>query len=71
MSATDRAAVSKAANAIDRLLGEEALVQGCNAPLGLRQLIVSPLIAEFTVDEADRKVTIWSLRHIGELSNGR
>jgi hypothetical protein len=53
------------------MLREDALLKGCNAPLGLGQLIVSPLIAEFTVEEEDRKVTIWSLRHIGELSNGR
>ncbi|HEY3392241.1 MAG TPA: hypothetical protein VGK58_06025 [Lacipirellulaceae bacterium] len=71
MRASDRAAVSNAANTIDRMLREDASLKGCDAALGLRQLIVSPLIADFTVDDADRKVTIWSLRHIGELSNGR
>jgi hypothetical protein len=71
MRAADRSAVSNAANSIDRMLREDAPLKGSNAPLGLRQVIVSPLIADFTVEEDDRKVTIWSLRHIGELTNGR
>jgi hypothetical protein len=40
-------------------------------PFGFRQLIVSPLVAEFTIDESDRIVTVWLIRHIGELTNGR
>jgi hypothetical protein len=32
---------------------------------------VGPLAVEFTVQEDDRIVTIWAIRHIGELTNGR
>lgn len=71
LRASDRGTVSEAANTIDRMLREDAGDQGCASSHGFRQLLVSPLIADFTVDEGDRKVTIWSIRHIGELANGR
>jgi hypothetical protein len=66
----DRAAVAAAADTIDRLLRDDATKRGSPANLGMRQLIITPLIAEFLVEEDDRRVTIWSIRHIGELSNG-
>jgi len=71
LRASNRRAVSQAANTIDRLLGDDAPLKGFDAGQGLRQLIVSPLIAEFSVIVGDRTVTIWSIRHIGELTNGR
>lgn len=71
LRASDRAAISNAANVIDRILRHDAPKQGSEGALGVRQLIVSPLIAEFTVEENDRIVTIWSIRHVGELTNGR
>ena len=70
LRASGRAAISNAANTIDRLLRHDAAKQGSDAEFGARQLTVSPLIAEFTVDEHDRIVTIWSIRHIGALTNG-
>jgi hypothetical protein len=70
LRASSRRAVSQAADAIDRLLRDDASQKGFDAGQGLRQLMVSPLIAEFSVDEGDRTVTIWSIRHIGALTNG-
>jgi hypothetical protein len=70
LSASNRGAVAQAADTMDRLLRDDASQKGYDAGQGVRQLIVSPLLAEFSVDEEDRRVTIWSIRHIGELTNG-
>jgi len=70
LQGVDRAAVARAADSIDQMLREDAPLKGCASILGMRQLIVPPLIVEFTVDEPDRIVRIWSFRHIGEISNG-
>jgi hypothetical protein len=70
MSSTNRQAVSHASNAIDRLLREDPQQQGEEAGEGLRQLIVPPLVAKFSVSENDRTVTIWSIRHVGTITNG-
>jgi hypothetical protein len=52
------------------MLSEDAPLKGCEGPFGMRQLIVSPLVVEFSVYEADRIVAIWSFRHIGSIANG-
>lgn len=70
LQATDRNAISKASDTIDQLLRNDAPQRGCDAGRGFRQLIVSPLVIEFTVEEHDRQVTIWSVRHIGAIGNG-
>jgi hypothetical protein len=70
IAASDRNAMTNAGDEIDRILREDASKKGCNAGGGLRQLIVAPLIAEFTVEDNDRLVTVWEIRHIGELANG-
>jgi hypothetical protein len=71
LSASDRQAVTEAGHAVDRLLRDDASHTG--APIGAerRQVIIPPIIVEFTVEEDDRRVTIWSVRHVGELTNGR
>jgi hypothetical protein len=70
MAAPDRNAVTQAGDHLDRILREDASLKGYNAGRGYRQMIVAPLIAEFDIDEDDRRVTIWSIRHVGELTNG-
>jgi plasmid stabilization system protein ParE len=70
LRAANRTAVAVAADRIDRILREDASVKGCPATHGLRQIVVAPLMAEFSVEEDDRQVTIWTIRHIGELVNG-
>jgi hypothetical protein len=71
LSAPDRKAVSRASDEIDQILAEDAPLKGEEAGEKLRRLVVPPLVAEFTVEEDDRKVTIWSISHIGRLFNGR
>jgi hypothetical protein len=70
LDSPDRRAIARAADVIDRELREDASQKGCDAGRGFRQLIISPLIADYTVDEGIRVVTIWSMRHIGTLTNG-
>ncbi len=66
----DRSAVAKADDEIDRILKDDASLKGTEVREGLRQLVVPPLKVQFTIEEDDRLVTIWSVRHIGELSTG-
>jgi hypothetical protein len=70
LGAFDRRAVTEAGDAVDQLLRNDAVEK--SVPIGAerRQIIVPPLIVEFTIDEDDRIVTIWTIRHIGELVNG-
>lgn len=70
LKATDRAAVASAADTIDKMLRDDAVRRGDDTGLGVRQLIVSPLLVEFSVSELDRLVTVWSFRHIRSISNG-
>lgn len=70
MQSRDRGAVTSAGDEIDRVLRRDAPQKGSAAVYGVRQLIVTPLVAEFTVIEADRIVTVSSVRHVGELTNG-
>jgi hypothetical protein len=70
-NAADRRAVADAANAIDRELGVNPSTKGIPSVFGFRQLTIAPLVAEFTVDDALRIVTIWSIRHVGTVTNGR
>jgi hypothetical protein len=71
MNATDRSAVARAADEIDRMLRDDASSKGDEIGSGLRQLTVGPLVAEFAISDPDRIVTIWSFRHVGQISNGR
>lgn len=70
LSASDRRAVTRAGDAIEVELGVDAPIKGCPASSEFRQLIIAPLVIEYTVKEDDRIVTIWSVRHVGELTNG-
>jgi len=64
INAPDRAAVSAAANAIDRLLRDNAENEG-EARGGIsRTLIVEPLIVAYDVHELDRRVDVLSIRHV-------
>jgi hypothetical protein len=70
MNATDRSAVAKAADEIERLLRDDPATKSDETGHGVRQIIVTPLVAEFSVSDADRIVTVWSFRHIGQITNG-
>jgi hypothetical protein len=71
LSSTDRHSITRAGDEVDRVLRDDAQVKGIAVGSTLRQLIVVPLVLEFTVEEADRLVLIWSVRHIGHMTNGR
>jgi hypothetical protein len=71
LAAPDRAAVAMAGDQIDRELRADAPQKGFNIERGFRQLIISPLVADFSVSPDDRIVTVWVIRHVGELANGR
>ncbi len=59
-----RGAVAHAANKIDQELSE-ALDQKARAKHeGLRELTVQPLVVQFSIDDEDRQVTIWSVRRV-------
>ncbi len=64
MTAPDRAAVSAAANAIDRLLRDNAQNEGEGRGGISRTLIVEPLIVVYDVHELDRRVDVLSVRHV-------
>jgi hypothetical protein len=70
MNAPDRQAITNAGDEIDQDLCIDAPQQGVAVAFRLRQLIVTPLVVEFIVEEEDRKATVLSVRHIGELTNG-
>jgi hypothetical protein len=70
LNAKNRRAVTNAGDTLDQMLREDANRKGTPVGSKTRQLIVAPLVIEFTVEEEDRKVTIWSVRHVGELTNG-
>jgi hypothetical protein len=70
LNAKNRRDITRAGDAVDQMLREDANRKGFPAHSTTRQLIVPPLVVEFTFEEEDRKVSIWSVRHIGELTNG-
>jgi hypothetical protein len=71
LDAPDRRAITIAGDKIERILSADASQKGSSIERGFRQLIVSPLAADFSVEEDDRMVTVWKIHHIGELTNGR
>jgi hypothetical protein len=71
LSAFDRRAITQAGHEVDQILRVDASNTGWPVGSRYRQLVVGPLAVEFTVQEDDRIVTVWAVRHIGELTNGR
>jgi hypothetical protein len=59
---TDREAINSATDEIDRILASAPATAGIDFHEGLRKLTIEPLEVQFSIDEADRKVTIWSTR---------
>jgi hypothetical protein len=60
--ATDKQAVTRAANAIDVELATDADRKGNPVPEGLRSLSIPPLHVLFEVQEQDRLVEVASIR---------
>ena len=64
LAATDRSAVTAAANAIDTLLASNPANTGIDLTEGLRALAEPPLRVLFSVREADRLVEVVSIKRI-------
>jgi plasmid stabilization system protein ParE len=62
--ATDRQAVSSAADSIDALLGVSPLEVGESRVSNTRILTVSPLSVYYDVYEGDRRVAVWAVWRI-------
>jgi len=62
VAATDRNAITRAANTLDTLLARDPLNYG-ESRSGARRIVVEPpLVAVFKVDQANRKVTVLAVR---------
>jgi len=62
LAAPDRQAVTEAAQAIDRALGEDAGIKGFELSEGLRVLYEPPLRVLFVVREKDRIVEVLRVK---------
>ena len=64
IKATNRRAVTQAANKIDQCLETDPMSQGESRSGTTRILIVSPLAVAYEVDETDRVVFVLSVRQL-------
>jgi len=62
LNSLNRAAVTRAADEIDRTLAVDPLDKGYDVGEGLRGLVVPPLFVMFIVKEADRMVEVLRVR---------
>jgi hypothetical protein len=62
ISAADPGAVARAADEIDRRLARDPASAIEFEHEELCRMTVVPLVAQFTFDELDRKVTVWAIR---------
>jgi hypothetical protein len=62
LDAADKAVVTRAADEIDRQLAADPMSCAENRHEELCRLTVDPLTVQFTVEELDRRVTVWSVR---------
>ena len=63
LNAPDRDAVASAADAIDRQLQRDPLSVGESRSGAVRIVFLSPLVALFRVDQANRTVYVLRVRH--------
>ena len=61
LAASDRQAVTTAANQMDALLRSNAQSAGESRDMGARVLTVGPLTIYFDVSDADRRAVVWSI----------
>jgi hypothetical protein len=70
IAAADRTAIRRAADEIDRRLATnpKSCVEGDQE--GLCRMTIEPLSVQFTIDEENQAVTIWTVRSDGRSSRG-
>jgi hypothetical protein len=66
MTAVDPGAVTRSADEIDRQLARDPKSAIEDDHEGLCRLSVEPLQVQFSFDELDRKVTVWTVRQLIE-----
>ena len=59
---TDKAAVTRAADEMDRRLAEDPESCAEDRHEQLCRLTIDPLTVQFTIDDHDRIVTVWTVR---------
>jgi plasmid stabilization system protein ParE len=62
LDATDKAAITRAADEIDRRLAENPHSCAEDRHEELCRMSVEPLSVQFTVNDPDRIVTVWTVR---------
>jgi mRNA-degrading endonuclease RelE of RelBE toxin-antitoxin system len=62
MNATDRSAVARSADEIDLRLAHDPISAVEEEHEGLCSLRVGPLVIQYSFDESDRRVTVWTVR---------
>jgi hypothetical protein len=70
LEATDKAAVSRAANEIDQRLAADPKSSAEDRHEELYRLTVEPLTVQFTIDDLDRRVSVWTVRRCDVQSAG-
>lgn len=70
MAADDPKAVTRAADEIDRLLARDPASVIDDHHEGLCRLTVGPLTVQYSIDDPDRKVTVWTVRRSDAHSAG-
>lgn len=70
LDATDKADITRAADEIDRRLAAdpESSAEDCHE--GLYRLMVDPIAVQFSIDDFDRRVTVWTVRRSDGQSSG-
>lgn len=58
----DRQSIADATDRIEQELARTPLSSGKSVWEGLRSLTIDPLHVQFSVNDGDRKVTVWSVR---------
>jgi hypothetical protein len=64
LNAMDRAAITQAADEIDRRLAADPTICAESDHEELYRFTVSPLTIQFTIDQVNHAVTIWTVRSI-------
>lgn len=64
MTAVDPGAVTRSADEIDRRLAHDPKSAVEAEYEGLCSLTIEPLLVQFTLDELDCKVTVWTVREV-------
>jgi hypothetical protein len=66
LQSSNRAAITQAADEIDRRLAVDPASCAESEHEGLHRFTVKPLTVQFTIDHGNHEVVIWTVRILGE-----